>query len=219
MLDAGHVIRLGRSDPIHHHTSPKRDYRRMDIYYRRNEWLICWMYFPFPWNLLYMVGYSLKGIRSGVTQARLGNMILGIAIGIRAVAASRHIRRPISRTAFRVDQWSRSRMRAGRPLRLAEAEAELGLLGPPPKPPQGGWPRPAAGLYAPLRGARTKFTDAVGRPVRCEVCGEVLFRGLPFIWRGRLKLLGAETAQVRADWDKMNRMTFRHVETDRCSSR
>jgi hypothetical protein len=55
--------------------------------------------------------------------------------------------------------------------------------------------------------------------VRCEECGEVLFRGLPFIWRGRLKLLGAERILVRADWDKMNRMTFRHVERDRCTPR
>jgi len=57
---------------------------------------------------------------------------------------------------------------------------------------------------------------SVGRPVQCEVCGDVLFRGFPLIWRGRLKLLGAESALVRVDWDKMNRMTFRHVEMDRC---
>jgi hypothetical protein len=41
---------------------------------------------------------------------------------------------------------------------------------------------------------------------------------MPFIWRGRLKLLGAESAWVRVDWDKMNRMTFRHAAIDRCSS-
>ena len=46
-----------------------------------------------------------------------------------------------------------------------------------------------------------------------------LFRGLPFVWRGRLQMLGAENVRVRADWDKMNRMAFRHVERDRCVPR
>lgn len=63
---------------------------------------------------------------------------------------------------------------------------------------------------------RTTVVEKVGRPVHCEVCGQVLFRGLPFVWGGRLKVLGAERVLVRADWDKMNRMTFRHVERNRC---
>jgi len=59
----------------------------------------------------------------------------------------------------------------------------------------------------------------LGRPVYCELCGEELFRGVPFLWRGRLQMLGAESTRVRADWDKMNRMAFRHVERDRCIPR
>jgi hypothetical protein len=31
-----------------------------------------------------------------------------------------------------------------------------------------------------------------------------------------VKFLGADRVLVRADWDKMNRMTFRHVERDLC---
>lgn len=216
LLDAGYVIRLGRSDVIHHHPSTKRDYRRMDVLQRRNEWLICWMYFPLPWNLLYPVGYALKGLREGVRTGRRRNMTLGVVTGVRALAGSRPARRPLSRPAFRLDQWARSRTRAGAALRLAEVEGRLPPLGPPPKPPHGGWPRPVQRLHAPLRRARARLTFALGRPVRCEVCGEVMFRGLPLIWRGRLKLFGAETARVRADWDKMNRMTFRHVDLDCC---
>ncbi|MGH2914377.1 MAG: hypothetical protein ACRDMX_05270, partial [Solirubrobacteraceae bacterium] len=110
-----------------------------------------------------------------------------------------------------------SRLRAGRALALDEAEARLGALGPAPKPRDGGWPRPVAALYRPLRRARAELTNALGRPIRCEVCGEILFRGIPFVWGGRLKLLGAETVRVRCDWDKMNRLSFRHVEADRCT--
>lgn len=104
-------------------------------------------------------------------------------------------------------------------MRLAEAEAALGAPGPPPTQPPGAWPGPIRRLHAPSRQARTTLINTVGRPVRCEVCGDILFRGLPFIWRGRLKLLGAESALVRADWDKMNRLTFRHIEKDHCRSR
>jgi hypothetical protein len=182
---------------------------------RRNELLICWTYFPFPWNVSYLVGYMVRGIVANIRAGRPSNGIVGVAAGVRACARPR-TRRPISRAAFGFDQLARSGLRAGRGVRLAEAEAALGPLGPRPKPPAGGWPWPARRLYAPFRLARTRLIGRVGRPVRCEVCGEVLFRGLPFIWRGRLKLLGVESAQVRTDWDKMNRMTFRHVERARC---
>jgi hypothetical protein len=56
----------------------------------------------------------------------------------------------------------------------------------------------------------------LGRPVRCERCGATLFRALPFVSRGRVKLSGAEYALVRVDFDSMNRLVFSHVEVDRC---
>ena len=216
MLDAGYVIRLGRSEPFHHHPSPKRSHRRVDVNMQRNELLISWTYFPFPWNVFYMVGYMLRGIAAKVRVGRPWNGIVGVAAGLRA-CASRRTRRPISRAAFRFDQLARARARANAAVRLAEAEAQLDPPGRRPAPPGSGWPRPVRRLHAPLRQVRTKIVEKVGRPVRCEVCGRVLFRGLPFVWRGRLKILGAEGVQVRADWDKMNRMTFRHVERDRCN--
>jgi hypothetical protein len=219
MLDAGYVIRLGRADPIYHHASTKRNWRRMDIYERRHELLICWTYFPFPWSIVYMVGYALMGIARGFRVGRPRNMVDGVSEGLRLCAGSRGRRRPIGRSAFRFDQLARSRLRAGSGVRLAEAEAILGPLGPSAKPLAGGWPRPLRALHAPLRNARTKLVETFGRPVRCEVCGEVLFRALPLVARGRLKLLGAESTLVRADWDKMNRMTFRHLESDRCRPR
>jgi hypothetical protein len=58
----------------------------------------------------------------------------------------------------------------------------------------------------------------LGRPVRCERCGEPLFRAIPFVWRGNLKLSGAEHALVRVEFDSMNRLVFSHVEADRCSA-
>lgn len=56
----------------------------------------------------------------------------------------------------------------------------------------------------------------VGRPVRCERCGDVLFRGRPVIVGGHLWLLGAEQAVVRVDWRSRRALAFRHVDLDRC---
>jgi GT2 family glycosyltransferase len=219
LLDAGYVIRLGSAAPIHHRESPKRSWRRMDVYLHRNEQLICWTYFPFPWNLLSMAGYAVKAVARGLRVGRPSNAIAGVAAGLRACATARHSRRPISRAAFRFDQLARSRARSNSAVTLAEAEARLDAPGPRPERPAGAWPRPVRRLHAPLRQMRAGIVDKLGRPVRCEICGQVLFRGLPVVWGGRLKVLGAERILVRVDWDKMNRMSFRHVERDRCDPR
>ena len=212
LLDAGYVIRLGTASPIHHRASPHRDLHKMDVYGRRNELLISWIYFPAPWNVLFMLGYVVMGTLFGIRVRRARAMTQGILAGVRDTFGTP--RRPIRRDAFRFDR--RARARGAIPL----AEAEL-ILGPLLDPGQGeaGWPWPVRSLHEPLRRIRTRILARTGRPVRCEVCGEVLFRGYAMIWRGRLKLLGSESSLIRADWDKMNRLTFRHVESDRCGQR
>lgn len=55
-----------------------------------------------------------------------------------------------------------------------------------------------------------------GRPVRCELCGEPLFRALPVATGGRIKVQGAEHALVRVEFASMNHLVFRHLEADRC---
>jgi glycosyltransferase involved in cell wall biosynthesis len=211
MMDAGYVIRLGAAEPIHHFTSPKRSSRLIDVYYRRNELLICWMYFPFPWHLVYMLGYVGKGFERGVKVGRVRNMVDGMRLGLRRCLITR--RRPINRAAFRLDRRTRAALRDGSAVRLSEVEAELAPLASAVLAPPNPTIRRA---HVSLRDLRSRMTDAVGRPVRCEACGEILFRGIPFIWRGRLKILGAESEAVRVDWDKMNRMVFRHVDVYRC---
>jgi hypothetical protein len=54
------------------------------------------------------------------------------------------------------------------------------------------------------------------RDVRCEECGRTLFRGRAFVGRGGVKLLGAEKALVRVDFDSMNRLAFRHGAAGDC---
>jgi glycosyltransferase involved in cell wall biosynthesis len=129
LMNAGYVIRLGRSEPIHHRTSPKRSVRRMDVKFRRNELLISWTYFPFPWNFVYLVGYIVRGTIADVRAGRGWSKVVGVATGLRACVSSRP--RPIRRAAFGFDQSARSTLRAGGRVSLAQAEAALGPLKTP----------------------------------------------------------------------------------------
>lgn len=52
--------------------------------------------------------------------------------------------------------------------------------------------------------------------VRCERCGKVLFRAVPVIRDGRLKLYGAERAIVRVAFSSRNTLVFRHEALDAC---
>lgn len=55
-----------------------------------------------------------------------------------------------------------------------------------------------------------------GRPVRCTVCGRQLFRAIPVVHRGRLKMIGAGDANVRVAFHSKDCLEFRHLELDRC---
>jgi hypothetical protein len=68
-----------------------------------------------------------------------------------------------------------------------------------------------------MRSAVKRVVIAVfGRPVRCERCGATLFRAVPFVSRGRLKVSGAELEFVAVDFDSMNHLAFRHAAAGVC---
>lgn len=58
----------------------------------------------------------------------------------------------------------------------------------------------------------------VGRPIRCEVCDEILVKAIPIIWKGEVKVIGAEAGLVAVDFASMNRLVFRHVEVAACQA-
>jgi len=67
-----------------------------------------------------------------------------------------------------------------------------------------------------MSGVKRILLAALGRPVRCERCGATLFRAIPFVSRGRLKISGAEHTLVYVDFDSMNHLAFRHAEAASC---
>lgn len=56
----------------------------------------------------------------------------------------------------------------------------------------------------------------LGRNLVCAACGRPLFRGLPIVWRGNLKVIGAAEDTVRVTFRARDSLEFRHVELDRC---
>lgn len=57
---------------------------------------------------------------------------------------------------------------------------------------------------------------AIGRPVVCAECGQPMFRALPVMRNGRLRMLGAFEHLVRVSFDTKDTLEFRHGHLDEC---
>ena len=102
MLEAGFVVRLGRSDPIHHFESARRDFRRMDLYGRRNSVLFGWHNIPTGILPPYLAATTWHGIVHGLRVGRPWVMMEGLGQGYRALWQERRQRSPVSRAVFRL---------------------------------------------------------------------------------------------------------------------
>jgi hypothetical protein len=99
MLDHGHVVRLGRSDVIHHHESPKRSFERMGYYGRRNDILFAWQNVPgsiLPWALSKAV---VNSVRTAVRHQRYKYNLWGMLAGL--WACTQHSRDPVGSSTYR----------------------------------------------------------------------------------------------------------------------
>jgi hypothetical protein len=103
MLEAGHVVRLGTADPIHHFESPNRDRRRMDYYGVRNAIRFVWQNVPRPFLLWHLPVVAARLLALTLDPARLKVRASGLFDGFQACMPA--IRRPVSRETFRL--WRR----------------------------------------------------------------------------------------------------------------
>ena len=120
LYGAGHVVRLGRADLLHHLESPKRDQTRNIVLGRRNDLLGAWHNVPMP----YLAGRAAKVLAASAAMAwrwrAPGDVARGVweALGLIARGATRE---PVPRGAYRVDR----RLRHSGPQRLRDIEADL----------------------------------------------------------------------------------------------
>lgn len=102
MMDAGYFVRLGNADPIHHFESPRRSYARMDYYGRRNDILFAWQNIPLPDLFVHLPATTLNGLRTAIRVGRYRQMLAGIAAGYASSAVRLKLRRPVSRSTFKL---------------------------------------------------------------------------------------------------------------------
>lgn len=96
MLDAGYVVRLGRSEPIHHMESPNRN--RPGIYYHqaRSHLLFCWLRAPagvLPLELIRVAARRWRrALRQGFGWASFKGTIAGLAAGPRLLRVRKAVK-------------------------------------------------------------------------------------------------------------------------------
>ena len=126
MLDAGYVVRLGRADPIHHFESPRRDFRRMDLYGRRNDILYAWHNVPLARLPVHLAGTTLNGLRFGMRCGRFWRHARGLLNGYGACLKFFRERRPLTPRAYRLSRVLKTRGSVP----LDELEPRLGAARP-----------------------------------------------------------------------------------------
>jgi hypothetical protein len=68
------------------------------------------------------------------------------------------------------------------------------------------------------RGVERVLLRILGRPIKCVACGQTIFVGLAFVWRGQLVLIGAHQHVVRVSFATSETMEFRHAYAGECPS-
>jgi glycosyltransferase involved in cell wall biosynthesis len=121
MLDGGYVVRLGRADPIHHFESPRRDFRRMDLYGRRNDILFAFWNVPLSRLPLHLLATTFNGIRFGIRSGRPMRHAQGILNGYLSTFKFRNERRPVSLQTYKLLR----RLKNSGSIPLQQIESEL----------------------------------------------------------------------------------------------
>jgi glycosyltransferase involved in cell wall biosynthesis len=124
MLAAAYVVRLGRADAIHHLESPRRDFRRMDFYGRRNDILFAWHNVPWLHLPLHLLGTTLNGFVAAGRAGRHLKMLQGIASGYVGCFRRWNERQPVSAKVYRLQRT----LKKNGPQLLSNMERRLAAL-------------------------------------------------------------------------------------------
>jgi GT2 family glycosyltransferase len=101
LLRAGYVVRLGRSEPITHHGSPRRNLERVWFLGTRNDVLFTWYYVPRRYLLPRLAKVTAHLLWLGIRVRRPGLFVRAIFAGYRAAFAERRRREPVRPALYR----------------------------------------------------------------------------------------------------------------------
>jgi GT2 family glycosyltransferase len=102
MLDVGYIVRLGRSDEIHHFISPKRDMDRLHYYGTRNNLLFYGLNTGGVRLPVYMLGATVKTLIHAVRVNAVPTKLRAIVDAVAFAISNSGDRRPVSTRAFRL---------------------------------------------------------------------------------------------------------------------
>lgn len=109
MLDAGYVVRIGRSEPIHHYESPVRDRTKIVYYTSRNNILYAWQNVCMPYLPAHLAATTWNCFRAGMRAGYTTAAVRGIFSGYAAMASARAKRSPLSARSYRLSRLLRAR--------------------------------------------------------------------------------------------------------------
>ena len=104
MLNAGYVVRIGNTEPIHHFESPKRDLTRQSFYSARNSVLHAWLNIPMPECIGHIIGVIFKIIVFGFKYGHPWMISRGSFYGLKDIVTFRKYREPVSHQAYRLNR-------------------------------------------------------------------------------------------------------------------
>jgi glycosyltransferase involved in cell wall biosynthesis len=104
LLAAGYVVALGRSDPIHHFESPRRDTRRMGLYGRRNDILFAWHNVPLPGLPGRLIRATAGGLSHGLKHGQVLQHARGLAWGYGSMLKFFAKRSPVPNAIYRLQR-------------------------------------------------------------------------------------------------------------------
>jgi GT2 family glycosyltransferase len=124
MLDAGHVVRLGRSAPILHNESPKRDRTSIHQYAARSKVLYAWYNVPGIFLLPHLAATSAAVVSRDSRRGYRWAGLKGLFLGYSAILHEWAERRPVRWESYRL---FRSLRKSG-PCRFPEVEGAVAHL-------------------------------------------------------------------------------------------
>ena len=118
LLDAGYLIRLADTPPIHHFHSPTRNRVGMDVWGARNTILFTWHNVPMPFFAAHMAATSVNAFVAGVRAGTTWRKLRGMASGYADCMRQRRERAPVRAATYRLYR----RLKRGGPLPLEVVE-------------------------------------------------------------------------------------------------
>jgi len=100
LLNAGFVVKMGRTDLIRHYQSPVRKSRWNRRMQRRNDLIHAVTNIPFPPLLFHFPGTILSGLLFGLRNECLGDTLAGYWWFIRVLGTAVKLRHPVSRQCY-----------------------------------------------------------------------------------------------------------------------